>query len=176
MNSYISLLRGINLGAHKQIKMPTLKALYESLNLKAIQTYIQSGNVVFESDASAAELAPMIQKAIEAEYGFLAETLVFSREEWQAIIAANPFPEVDTKMLYVTLLETVPKPEAIEAIGDIKADSDEYRILGRVIYLYCPNGYGRTKLNNNFWERKLKVVATTRNWNSMIKLLDLASD
>jgi uncharacterized protein (DUF1697 family) len=174
MPIYISLLRGINLGTHKQIRMPALKGLYESLGLSFVKTYIQSGNVVFESDASAGELAPKIEKSIEAEYGFLAETLVFSLDEWKGFIEANPFPDADTKALYLTLLAAVPKAELIEAIGDIKAGDDQYRIIGRAIYLYCPNGYGRTKLHNNLWEHKLRLVATTRNWNSMMNLLALA--
>jgi uncharacterized protein (DUF1697 family) len=174
MPIYISLLRGINLGTHKQIRMPALKSLYESLGLSSVKTYIQSGNVVFESDASTSELAPKVEKAIEAQYGFVAETLVFSQEEWKELIKANPFPDADTKALYLTLLAAAPKAEVIEAIGEVKAGDDQYQIIGRAIYLYCPNGYGRTKLNNNFWERKLKVVATTRNWNSMMNLLALA--
>jgi uncharacterized protein (DUF1697 family) len=174
MPIYISLLRGINLGTHKQIRMPALKSLYESLGLSSVKTYIQSGNVVFETDASASELAPEIEKAIEAQYGFLAETLVFPQEEWKELIKANPFPDAAPKALYLTLMAAAPKAELIEAIGEVKAGDDQYRIIGRAIYLYCPNGYGRTKLHNNFWERKLKVVATTRNWNSMMNLLALA--
>jgi uncharacterized protein (DUF1697 family) len=174
MKNYISLLRGINLGAHKQIKMPALKSLYEGLGFSHVQTYIQSGNVVFESDEAAKDLAPKIQAAIEKEYGFVAETIVVSREDWQAIIEANPFSDKETQFVHFTILEAAPKPERLEAIGEVKADNDEYRIIGRTIYLYCPNGYGRSKLNNNFWERKLKLVATTRNYNSMMKLLELS--
>jgi uncharacterized protein (DUF1697 family) len=176
MTSYISLLRGINLGAHKQIKMPALKALYETLGLKNVQTYIQSGNVVFESDESAEIIAPKIQAAIEKDYGFLAETMVISRTEWEAIIEANPFSDREAQFVHYTLLEAPPKPELLEKLGDVKAEADEYRIIGRTIYLYCPNGYGRTKLNNNFWERKLKLVATTRNSKTMMKLLESSGE
>jgi uncharacterized protein (DUF1697 family) len=176
MTAYISLLRGINLGAHKQIKMPALKALYETLGLTKVQTYIQSGNVVFESDESAETLAPKIQAAVEKEYGFLAETIVISRKELKAIIEANPFSDREAQFVHYTVLEAAPKPEVLEKLGEVQAENDEYRIIGRTIYLYCPNGYGRTKLNNNFWERKLKLVATTRNSKSMMKLLELSGE
>ena len=98
-------------------------------------------------------------------------------EDWRAIIAASPFvddDDKDWKRLLVTLLAETPEAQRIQDLGEIDSGADEYYIRDKAIYVYCPDGYGRSKFSNNFWERKQKVRATTRNWNSINKLLDLA--
>jgi uncharacterized protein (DUF1697 family) len=176
MTIYISLLRGINVSGQKKIKMADLKALYQALGLDNVKTYIQSGNVVFESGEASLVLSQKIHEAIEENYGFSVPIEIRSLNDWQAIVAGNPFTpdNKESKYFHVTLLGEIPDEQLVHEVDKLDFGSDEYHVLGNVVYLYCPNGYGRTKLNNNFWERKLKVTATTRNWKTVNKLLELA--
>lgn len=177
MTVYISLLRGINVSGQKKVKMAELSALYETLGLGSGKTYVQSGNVVFQSDQSPADLSDKIHAAIEKQFGFSVEVLVRTLDDWRALVERSPFAgdgDKDPKYLHVTLLAQSPDKQALAELDVPQAGADEYRIAGQVVYLHCPNGYGRTKLNNNFWEKKLKVGATTRNWNTVNKLLELA--
>lgn len=178
MTIYISLLRGINVSGQKKIKMADLKALYEALDLENVKTYIQSGNVVFESDKKPPfDLPANIREAIQEKYGFSVPVEVRSLNYWRILIKDNIFcldHEKDDKYFHVTVLAEIPDEKLMHEIDKLSFGDDEYFIVGNRIYLYCPNGYGRTKLNNNFWERKLKVSATTRNWKTVKKLLELA--
>jgi uncharacterized protein (DUF1697 family) len=176
MTIYISLLRGINVSGQKKIKMADLKALYDALGLGNVKTYIQSGNVLFESEQSPSKLSSEIHEAIQAKYGFSVPIEIRSLADWQAIAAGNPFApdNTESKYFHVTLLGEIADEQLVHEVDKLNIETDEYHILGKVVYLYCPNGYGRTKLNNNFWERKLKVTATTRNWKTVNKLLELA--
>ena len=178
MAVYISLLRGINVGAQKSIKMVDLKALYEGLGLDNVKTYIQSGNVLFTSDESAAALQSQIRHAIEQKYGFSVELMVCTIADWRRLIAANPFVTDgtrDPKYMHLTLLDKIPDAKIIGGLGEVpKGEAEEYAIVDDAVYFYAPSGYGITKLSNNFWEKKLKVNATTRNWNTVNKLLELA--
>jgi len=179
MNSYISILRGINVGGRKKIKMADLTILYEQLGFQDVVTYIQSGNVGFKTAVNQEdELIAMIQQAIEAQYGFQVPVQIRTNQEMQAIIDNCPFSSLDlvengTKVL-VTFLASVPSTEKIEAVMEYVIAPEELVVRGREIYLHCPNGYGRTKLSNQFLERKLKVTATTRNWRSVQKLYALS--
>lgn len=177
MTVYISLLRGINVSGHKKVKMADLRALYEGLGLEKVKSYVQSGNVVFQSDTDATTLVTQIQDSIAATFGFTTDVLVYSLEDWRAIIDASPYrddADKDPKRLLVTLLAEPPDLQRVQGLGEVRSGRDEYHIRDKAIYLYCPDGYGHSKLSNTFWESKLKVRATTRNWNSMNKLLELA--
>jgi uncharacterized protein (DUF1697 family) len=174
MTTYISLLRGINLGAHKKINMQDLKALYEGVGLQEVLTYIQSGNVIFKSDKdNTDELATLIAQAIEARYGFEVAVFVRTVPDIEAIIANNPFTDETTEKLYFTLLAQTPLPEKIANIDAQKHLPDRFALVGKALYL-CVESYGTTKFSNNFFENKWKVVATTRNYNTMVKLVELA--
>ena len=176
MSKYISLLRGINVSGQKKIKMDKLKSLYESFNLKNVQTYIQSGNVVFESDENnISKLSESIETKIHDVLGYEITVLIKRGEDFENIIRNNPFnKKEDLSKLYVTFLQSIPDEELIEAIDSLREGEEKFRINDSVIYVYCPKGYGRTKLKNNFFERKLKVKATTRNGNSVNKLLSMS--
>jgi uncharacterized protein (DUF1697 family) len=177
MAVYISLLRGINVAAQKSIKMADLKALYEDLGLGNVKTYIQSGNVIFTSDETVA-LQPKIREAIKEKFGFSVELIVCSIPDWRRLIAANPFTkggDRDSKYMHLTLLDKIPDAKIIDGLGEVKTgEAEEYAIVDDAVYFYAPSGYGITKLSNNFWEKKLKVNATTRNWNTVNKLLEMA--
>jgi len=179
MPPLISLLRGINVSGHNMIKMAELKALYESLGFKNVTTYIQSGNVVFETDQDRPDkLEASIERAIEKKYGFPVTVIVREPAELRRIISGNPFlasKNVDEIRLYVTFLRSKPPAALLKSIQTVAAKSpDEYAINGREIYLHCPNGYGKTMLSNTFFEKQLKIVATTRNWKTVNTLYAIA--
>lgn len=175
MITYIALLRGINVGGKKKIKMAELRQQLAVLGFENIRTYIQSGNIAFETSLTDTKaLAQQIKANIFENYGFEVPTLVVPQSEIYDILKNNPFlnDEIDIKLLHVTMLYDVPSTELAEAI-DFESENDKYRIVGKNVYLYFPNGYGRTKLTNNFFEQKLKTSATTRNWKTMKKLATL---
>ena len=155
--------------------MEVLKKLYESLGFKNIQTYIQSGNVIFEGpDTKISKLINEIERKIKKSFGFDVLVLIRTKNDLQKLIDNNPFTKKDTTKLLVTFLSDTPIQSPIDEIVKIKDPSEEFYIYGKAIYLFCPNGYGRSKLSNNFFERKLKLSATTRNWKTVNKLLELA--
>ncbi|QMU30927.1 DUF1697 domain-containing protein [Adhaeribacter radiodurans] len=177
MQTYIALLRGINVSGQKMMKMPELLALFQSLNLKNVKTYVQSGNVVFQTEKQGAtNLEEQIARAITEKFQFSVPVLVKDQTEWERVLQNNPFiinQDEDTSKLHVTLLASEPTPDRVAKINPALYLPDEFRIVKNTIYLSCPNGYGRTKLHNNFFESKLKVNATTRNWKTMQALMNL---
>ena len=176
--TYVALLRGINVSGQKSIRMADLVKLFESLKFRKVRTYVQSGNVVFESgSADASAIAGKIEKKIRQKYGFDVSVIIRTPEELETIISRNPFArehQKETERLYVTFLAKIPDDRLASDL-DMKKDAKEkFTIKGKEIYLYCPNGYGRTKLNNTTFERKLKLIATTRNWKTTTTLLEMA--
>lgn len=176
MKTYISLLRGINVSGQKKIKMEELRALYESLGLERVATYIQSGNVIFESALKADELVSRIEQSIERQFGYPVTVILRSLSQWREIVDKNPFFEQseDPSKLHVTLLAEMPEPQCFDKLSEVQSGEDRYVVDGQQLYLHCPNGYGRSKLANTVIERKLKVAATTRNWKSMMALQEMA--
>jgi uncharacterized protein (DUF1697 family) len=175
MNTYISMLRGINVGGQKKVGMKELKELYESLGFARVRTYIQSGNVVFDyPDADLSALASKIERGIEVRFGFRVPVAIRTRDELQRLISSTPFMGKDESKVHVTFLSAEPATLAVDEISRAKDGAEEFSISGREIYLFCPNGYGVTKLSNALFERKLKVTATTRNWRTVNALLSMA--
>ena len=178
MPIYIAMLRGINVSGHKSIKMERLRGSFEALGFRGVKTYVQSGNVIFEAGkGSAASLSQDIGKRILRDFGFPVPVLLKTPKELARIIHDNPFlkePSLDLSKLHVTFLsEEAPKATG-KSLGPLAANLERFRVGRQEIYLYCPNGYGRTKLSNNAIEKKLCVEATTRNWKSVKALLALA--
>jgi uncharacterized protein (DUF1697 family) len=180
MNRYISILRGINVGGNRKILMKDLKSLIESLGFLNVETYIQSGNVIFESDqkCSNAKLEEKIQQAIAESFGFDIPVFVRSAEEWTESIANNPFwkeKNGDIDRLHLTCLKEVPSPELLEKIKLFQYLPDRYEVIGKDVFIFCAAGYGSSKLTNPFFESKLKTSATTRNWKTVMKLHELGT-
>ena len=176
MKTYISLLRGINVSGHKKIAIADLKALYETLGFTNLVTYIQSGNVIFTAKVTK-NLEQIIEQAITKKYAFDVPVLIITPEELSRVIAKNPFLKdktVDPEKLHVTFLSTKPVQELLDKLAPAHYLPDRFNIIGSTVYLSCPNGYGQTKLTNTFFENKLKVRATTRNWKTVKKLLEIA--
>ena len=175
MQTYISMLRGINVSGHKMIKMEALRNLYTQLNFKNVQTYIQSGNVIFQStEKNINKLEQKIADKILEEFGFDVPIMVKSKADFENVIHHNPFPNEDLSKVHVTFLCENPQPENGLKISHTAFLPDQFVIIENSIYLFCPNGYGKTKLNNTFLENKLKVIATTRNWKTINELLNIA--
>jgi uncharacterized protein (DUF1697 family) len=174
----ISLLRGVNLAGHKPVKMDALRKLHESLGLRDVQTYINSGNVIFKSEARALDpVRRRIEKAIERTFGFHADVMLRTCSELREIIARNPFATrrgIDPRKLAVSFLAAEPGAEARKNVLKIKADPEELRITGRELYIYFANGMARPKLSVAQLEKTLKTSGTNRNWNTVTKLLELA--
>lgn len=178
MATYISILRGINVGGQKMIKMDALRKTYLELGFQNITTYVQSGNVIFTADEEdTGTLERQISAGIKKDFGFEVLTMVLTIAKLKQIIENNPFskdPDKDENYLHVTFLSSKPLSYDKASIESRKQNGEEISFSDEVVYLYCPNGYGRTKLNNNFLETKLKVNATTRNWRTTRELLKIA--
>jgi uncharacterized protein (DUF1697 family) len=178
MARYVALLRGINLAANTRISMPDLRRLFTGLGHEDVQTYVQSGNVVFTSPSrQPTRLARDIERRIADDLGMNVSVLVRTGDELAKVRKANPFldREKDPTKLHVTFLAEKPKPAQVDRLERPKGEPAEFSLVGREVYLLCPNGYGRTKLNNAYIEKRLGVAATTRNWKTVTNLCDLAS-
>jgi len=175
------MLRGVNLGPHNRIKMDALRALYTSLKLEDPRTYVQSGNVIFRTkEKNTGQLAKKIQSAIEKSFGFSPAVILRTTDELRKAIAASPFadrPHLEPGKILVTFLSDEPPPrEAQASLATLKAHPEELHLKGRELYIYFPNGAGKTKLPWSSVERLLKVTGTARNWNSVTNMLKMAEE
>lgn len=179
MSAYISMLRGINISGQKKVRMAELQRLYATLGLANVQTYVQSGNVIFDSpEPDTTRLKELIEAQIEAAFGYQVSVFIRDAEDFRRIIDGNPFlnqRNEDPDKLHVTFLYRSPSPAAWDALKIPESETDEFARGEEEIYLFCPNGYGRTKLSNSFFERKLGVPATTRNWRTVNALYEMVN-
>jgi uncharacterized protein (DUF1697 family) len=169
------MLRGINVGGHNQIRMDALRSLCESLGLQCPRTYVQSGNIVFATDErNLARLAERIEEKIEQSHGFRPAIILRTYSELQSVIARNPFAKRDIHpgKLLVAFFNDDPGQDDIGLLRKAKAEGEEARADGREIYFYFPDGAGRSKLFAA--TGKLKKLGTSRNWNTVMKLLEMA--
>lgn len=178
MSKYISLLRGINVGGRRKILMVDLKEVYKQLGFSNVQTYIQSGNVWFEtkSNEKPENIATQIAKSIKEKYDFEVPAILRSTEEMSKILDDNPFlkeENVDIKKLHVTFLADMSNESELEAIKTFNYEPDRFEIIGKEVFIYCEDKYHKSKLSNTFFEKKLKVTTTTRNWKTVGKLVEL---
>jgi len=172
---FLSLLRGINVGG-KKVPMADLRSLYSDLGFKNITTYIQSGNVIFESKVEMASAGKKIEKGLKEKFGFDVSVIQRTKDELNSVIKGNPFlkeKNIEEEKLYVIFLGSSPDKELVKKLEESSPGPERFIIKEKTIYLYCPVGYGEAKLNNNFFEKKLKVIATTRNWRTTNILLEM---
>ncbi len=160
--------------------MDALRALYQSLELRDPLTYVQSGNVLFRTgEHDMIALAARIENAIEQNFGVHSAVILRTPSEVKEVIDRNPFaarPEISPSKLLVTFLASDPGQEARDRVLRMKADPEELRIEGRELYIYFPNGMGRSKISVASIDKALKTSGTSRNWNSVAKLLALAQE
>ena len=177
MTTLIALLRGINIGGNHKLPMKELAALLTELGLREVQTYIQSGNVVFRSNAKdKAALAAKISAAIEAKHGFAPQVLLLDADELRKAMANNPYPEAEATPASLSLLflaETPPHPD-LKALEALRISSERFKLVGKVFYLHAPEGFGHSKLAARA-EKLLGVAASGRNWNTVCKLAEMAA-
>jgi uncharacterized protein (DUF1697 family) len=176
MTIYIALIRGINVGGKNRLPMEALVEILEAMDCRQVKTYIQSGNAVFESEAQdALKLSHQISLAIGQQCGFEPYVLLLEVQEIQWAIAANPFPEAaaDPKAVHLGFLAAPPESPKLERLEELRKDSENFRLLDQVFYLYTPEGIGRSKLAANA-EKLLGVAMTSRNWKTVGAIWDIA--
>ncbi len=176
MNTYIALLRGINVSGHKKLLMADLRNLFEKLGFENVKTYIQSGNVIFQTpEENLTDNEYRIKDQILKQYDFEVPILIKTRKELLSIVKNCPFSEEKKEKSHFTLLFTPPLKELIQETNKVNYPNEEFSITNKCIYFYCSTGYARVKCNGNFFEKKLKVVTTSRNYRTMMKLIELSS-
>ena len=173
MYRYIALLRGINVGGHRKLPMTELRSLLESLGYSNVKTYIQSGNAVFSSEEEVE--GSTIAKAIEEKFGYDVPVLLRTPLEIAQILKDCPFPKEKKEKGYFGLLYKPPTAKAIETTRSFSFSNEEFVITPQCVYLFFHDGYGKSKMPGNFFEKNLEVPVTTRNFRTMMKLLELAS-
>jgi uncharacterized protein (DUF1697 family) len=176
VTTYLALLRGINVGGHAAVSMADLRATFVDMGYDDARTYIQTGNVLFSTTGSAAALQSAVEEALETRFGLSITVMLRTRAQLAAVVGANPLATGgrDPAKLHVTFLASKPPSSRLSSLDAAPSGPDELEVVGREVYLHCPDGYGRTKLTNTFFERTLGVPATTRNWKSVTTLAQLA--
>ena len=175
MRNFLALFRGINVGGRNIVPMKELASLLEDLGLENVRTYIQSGNVVFESgDTADTGLGAALQDAIEERFGFRPELILLTGAEIEQAVADNPYPEADAapSTVHLTFLSKEPSDPDLDALEAVRAPSERFALEGRVFYLHAPDGIGRSKLATKV-ERALGVPCTSRNWRTVRKLQEM---
>lgn len=173
---YVVFLRGINVGGARKMKMSDLNDLCISLGLKNILTYIQSGNIILESNKIQDVLEREIELKISEQFGF--EVVIISRkqQEYERLITANPYcnaQDFDISKCYVCILKQIPIDFKLQELENGVISEDKFTVMDQNIYIYYKDSYSNSKLNNNFFENKLKIKATTRNWNTILKMKEM---
>jgi uncharacterized protein (DUF1697 family) len=174
---HVALLRGINLGG-RQVPMKELAALFEKEGrCRDVRTYIQSGNVVYRAAAAdAARVAARLEAALKARFGFEVPVVTRTAGELAEVARKNPFLRAgaDPVRLHVSFLAAVPTAARVAALDPTRSPPDEFKVVGREIYLHTPQGFGNTKLTNSYFDGALGTVSTVRNWRTVLKLLEMA--
>ena len=188
MATYIALLRGVNIGGNT-LKMERLRTICGDLGFQNIRTYVQSGNVVFEADRTGPACASALEKKLAGETRLPVTVIVRTPAELKKVLCNNPFPEAAPKAaessktikspapfaLYVAFLAAAPTKDALRKLDGLNTGQDRFRVAGKEIYLCYAHGYGNSKMTNNLFEKVLGVRATTRNWNTVTKLCEMAT-
>ena len=178
MGTHIALLRGINVGGRNKVAMKDLAALFGDLVCEDVRTYIQSGNVVFRAEARLTKrISAVVVDAIEDKWGFRVPVVLRTAAEVLAMSSSNPFLEAgaDERELHVAFLADTPAADCVTELDPGRFPPDELTAPGREIYLRCPNGMARTKLTNDYCDRKLGTISTLRNWKTVLRLAELAA-
>lgn len=176
MNTYIALLRGINVGGNNKLPMKALAALLEAMGLQKVKTYIQSGNVVFQSTRTdSAVLAKAITAAIAQAHGFAPQVFLLDVQAFEAAMTANPFPEGtdEPKSLHLFFLDGTPQKLNLAALEAVKAPNERFALIEQVFYLHAPDGIGRSKLAESAG-KGWGVSITARNWRTVSTIFEMA--
>jgi uncharacterized protein (DUF1697 family) len=175
-SAHVALLRGINLAGKNRLPMKPLVALFESAGCRDVQTYLQSGNIVFRAGRTLANRIPaLVERAIDDRFGFQVPVVIRTGDEIRRIARGNPFASAGTaaETLHVAFLADAPAKARLSALDPRRSPPDEFEVRGREIYLHCPKGYARTKLTNAYFDTKLATISTVRNWKTVLSLVEL---
>ncbi len=179
MPVYIALLRGVNVGPHKRMKMETLRASCEALGFTKVKTYIQSGNIVFQAARlSPAAVSTNIEECIVSGFGFSVDVISRTAEEMKAIVSDNPLlkePGIDTTKLHVVFFSEAPSNDAIKKLESLTLSPDKVRHKGKEIYFYFPNGVSGSSIWKLNLDRVMSVSGTMRNWRTVNTLCEMAA-
>jgi len=179
MTRWVALLAGINIGGKTTVPMAELRAVFAGLGYREVQTYIQSGNVVFEEGSGNEDrVLGAIRPALSARFGWDIQVVLRTGPELDAVLAGNPFRDRqdDPTKLLVTFLSAEPAPDRAARLRQPPpGETGELTLVGREVYIHAPDGYGKSKLSNAYLAKALGLVATTRNWKSVAKLHELVS-
>jgi uncharacterized protein (DUF1697 family) len=178
MPVYVSFLRGVNMTGHNKMKMTELSALYNDIGFNDISTFIQSGNVIFSAgdELTVFEISGSIENAISKRFSYNVPVMIRRVEELKRLHQANPFlteNNFDPSKNAVLFLHEKATEDQILKVRNIDFPPDKFSVAGSEIFIYCPNGFGRTKLYTNFFEKKMGVTGTARNWNTIVTILDI---
>lgn len=175
--TWVALLRGINLGARNKVSMSDLRELFTDLRAEDVRTHLQSGNVLFRSAGTKGELTQAIERELRSRLSFDVTVVLLTAKELDTLAAGNPFAahEADLTKLHATFLAERPARGRVSALEEKRFAPDQFQVTSNAVYLHCPNGYGRSKLSNAFFEKQLGVAATTRNWRTITALAQLAN-
>ncbi|MXY87478.1 MAG: DUF1697 domain-containing protein [Dehalococcoidia bacterium] len=173
---HVALLRGINVGGKNKLPMKDLATLFREAGCEDVRTYIQSGNVLFRSGSTPADVIPsLISASIQERFGYRIPVVTRTAGDLRATVEANPFAAAEADKLLVLFLADAPDPEQVEALDPHRSPGDEFAVVGREIFLHCPNGFARSKLTNSYFDSALSTTSTGRNWRTVGKLLELAT-
>jgi uncharacterized protein (DUF1697 family) len=176
MKTYIALFRGINVGGKNRLPMKDLRTLLADLDAQSVQTYIQSGNAVFQHETEdLPQLSSSLAAAIKESHGFEPRVLLLDLDEMEQAIASNPYPEAEAepKSLHLYFLASVPQHPDLETLEGIKQDDERFKLIDQVFYLHAPAGIGRSKLAARV-EQALGVAVTARNWRTVGRIMAMA--
>ena len=178
-DSNVALLRGINVGGKNKLPMADLAAMFREAGCSDVRTYIQSGNVVFCADPLlAGDIPSLISASILDQFGYRVPVVTRTASEFQEIVQANPFAETgaEANKLHVMFLADLPDRTHVEALDPNRSLGDEFAVLGREVFLHCPNGVARSKLTNAYFDSTLSTTGTSRNWRTVGKLFEMVNE
>ncbi len=178
LSTTVALLRGINVGGKNRLPMKDLTAMFMDAGCSDVRTYIQSGNVLFEATQTLQKDIPsLISASILDKFGYQIPVLTRTTQEFRDIVEANPFVKAgaEADKLHVVFLADLPNAEQVETLDQNRSPADEFVVINREIYLYCPDGFAGTKLTNSYFDSRLSTVSSTRNWKTVQKIFELAT-
>ena len=175
---HVALLRGLNVGGHNRITMKDLAAVFSAAGCVDVETYIQSGNVLFTAKATVVRKVPeLVAATLEKDFEINSPVVLRDAAELAAVVKGNPFLKrsEDLSTLHVGFLATVPEPARVKALDPARSPPDEFVVKGRELYLHFPKGLGRSKLTNAWFDSQLATLSTVRNWNTVLELTSRAA-
>ena len=178
-SDYVALLRGINVGGKHRLPMSELVGFCEALGCTDVRTYIQSGNVVFSASRALARALPKrLSEAIMEQAGLSVPVVIRASSELHEVVQANPFVGrgIQTKVLHVAFLQRAPRAPDLGSLDHWRCTPDEFEVVGSNVYLHCPRGFARTKLTTAYFDTRLRVVSTVRNWKTVLTLDDMVTE